>query len=135
MIETIGIINTCELAAPQTRFCSFDLFFVFIYYVTNVLCKGNLNYKHNASKVSSSLLRIMLASFVFNDLPLFFCLLLLYRILCTCFCYLLYASLCKFLSYAVNVEIKPLKKKDEYLIMSFMTCLNNSITIYHETHD
>ena len=52
MIETIGIINTCWLAAPHTYFCSFVLFFV-LYIVCNVLCKGNLNYKHNASKVSS----------------------------------------------------------------------------------
>ena len=61
MIETIGIIDTCWLAAPHTRFCSFVLFFCFRYYVTNVLCKGNLNYKHNAFKVSSSLLQIIVS--------------------------------------------------------------------------
>ena len=39
----------------------FCLVFCCIYFVTNVLYKGNLNHKHKASKVSSSLLQIIVS--------------------------------------------------------------------------
>ena len=93
MIETISIINTCWLAAPHTRFC---FVFCFIYYVKNVLCEGNLNYKHNASKVSSSLLQIIVSITCIQGLAIesFFLLLLYLSNIMYMFCYLVYALLC-----------------------------------------